>query len=159
MNATLIEQPVGKSRQPHRASISLTNKAWVASAPEQPMNLEVVDLGSLGAEDVEIAVEHCGLCHSDLSILNNDWSISQYPAILGHEVIGQITAVGPNARGVTIGQRVGVGWHSGSCIVNSACRVTITFAPKCNSPSSGIVVVSRATSVRIGRGLYRCRRS
>ena len=41
---------------------------------------------------------HCGLCHSDLSVLNNEWGISQYPAILGHEVVGRVTAVGPNAK-------------------------------------------------------------
>jgi uncharacterized zinc-type alcohol dehydrogenase-like protein len=96
-------------------------KAWVASTPHQPMKLQVVDLGPFATEEVEIAVEHCGLCHSDLSILNNDWGISQYPAILGHEVIGRVTAVGPNARGVTIGQRVGVGWHSGSCMHCRQC--------------------------------------
>jgi uncharacterized zinc-type alcohol dehydrogenase-like protein len=42
------------------------------------MTLEAVDLGPLGSEDVEVAVEHCGLCHSDLSVLNNDWA---YPNI------------------------------------------------------------------------------
>jgi len=89
-------------------------KAWVARAAKQPMALEIVDLGPLGAEEVEIAVEHCGLCHSDLSVLNNDWGISQYPAILGHEVTGRITATGPNAKGLKVGQRVGVGWFSGS---------------------------------------------
>jgi D-arabinose 1-dehydrogenase-like Zn-dependent alcohol dehydrogenase len=62
------------------------------------MLLETVDLGPLAAEDVEIAVEHCGLCHSDLSILNNEWSISQFPAILGHEVIGRVAALAPNGR-------------------------------------------------------------
>src|SRR5262245_46342380 len=122
MNAALIEQPVSKSRQPQQVSISVTNKAWVASAPKQPLKLEVVDLGPLAAEDVEIAVEHCGLCHSDLSILNNEWGISQYPAILGHEVIGRVTAIGPHAKGVTIGQRVGVGWHSGSCMHCRQCK-------------------------------------
>src|SRR6266581_9781700 len=88
--------------------------AWIAKAPKQPMVLEIVDLGPLGAEDVEVAVEHCGLCHSDLSVLNNDWGISQYPAILGHEVTGRITAIGPNTKGLAVGQRVGVGWFSGS---------------------------------------------
>ncbi len=88
--------------------------AWVVKAAKQPMALETVDLGPLGAEDVEVAVEHCGLCHSDLSVLNNEWGISQYPAILGHEVVGLITAVGPNAKGLKVGQRVGVGWFSGS---------------------------------------------
>ena len=96
-------------------------KAWVAKAAKQPMVLETVDLGPLDAEDVEVAVEHCGLCHSDLSVFNNDWGISQYPAILGHEVVGRVTAVGPNAKGVQIGQRVGVGWFSASCMHCRQC--------------------------------------
>src|SRR5262245_25856231 len=89
-------------------------KAWVAKAAKQPMVLETLDPGALGAEDVEVAVEHCGLCHSDFSVLNNEWGISQFPAVLGHEVIGRITAVGPNAKSRKVGQRVGVGWYSGS---------------------------------------------
>src|SRR5205814_6986513 len=88
--------------------------AWIAKAAKQPMMLETVDLGPLGVEDVEVVVEHCGLCHSDLSVLNNDWGISQYPAILGHEIVGRVTAVGPNAKARKVGERVGVGWHSGS---------------------------------------------
>src|SRR5205085_3223884 len=87
---------------------------WVARAPKQPMQLETVDPGALGDEEVEVAIEHCGLCHSDLSVLNNEWGISQYPAVLGHEVVGRITAVGPNAKGLTVDQRVGLGWFSGS---------------------------------------------
>ena len=59
-------------------------KAWVAKAAKLPMVLETLDPGPLGMEDVEVAVEHCGVCHSDLSVLNNDWGFSQYPAILGH---------------------------------------------------------------------------
>ena len=75
-------------------------RAWVTKAAKQRMVLETVDLGPLGAEDVEVDVEHCGLCHSDLSVFNNEWGISQYPAILGHEVTGRVTAVGPNAKGL-----------------------------------------------------------
>jgi uncharacterized zinc-type alcohol dehydrogenase-like protein len=89
-------------------------KAWVAKAAKAPMVLETVDLGPLGAEEVEVAVEHCGLCHSDLSVLNNEWGISQFPATLGHEVIGRITALGANTKGLAVGQRVGIGWYSGS---------------------------------------------
>ena len=96
-------------------------QAWVAKAAKQPMKLEVVDLGPLGAEDVEVAVEYCGLCHSDLSVLNNDWGFSQYPAVLGHEVIGRVASVGSNAKGLKIGQRVGVGWSSGSCMHCHQC--------------------------------------
>ena len=96
-------------------------KAWVAKAAKGPMVLETVDFGPLGAEEVEISVEHCGLCHSDISISNNDWGISKYPAILGHEVIGRVTALGASAKGLKIGQRVGVGWNSGSCMHCHQC--------------------------------------
>ncbi len=96
-------------------------KGWVAKAAKQPMLLETVDLGPLGAEDVEVAVEHCGLCHSDLSVWNNEWGVSQYPAVLGHEVTGRVTAVGPNAKRLEVGQRVGVGWGSGSCMHCHQC--------------------------------------
>jgi uncharacterized zinc-type alcohol dehydrogenase-like protein len=96
-------------------------KAWVAKSAKDPMVLETVDLGPLGAEDVEVAVEHCGLCHSDLSVLNNEWGISQYPAILGHEVVGRVTAVGTNAKALKAGQRVGIGWYSNSCMHCRQC--------------------------------------
>src|SRR5579862_7339598 len=96
-------------------------QAWVAKGPKQPMTLETVPLGPLAPEEVEVAVENCGLCHSDLSALNNEWGNSQYPAILGHEVIGRVTVVGPNAKGLTVGQRVGVGWNSSSCMHCHQC--------------------------------------
>jgi len=96
-------------------------KAWVKKAADQPMQLEDVDLGRLGVEEVEVAVEHCGLCHSDLSMARNDWGMSRYPLILGHEVIGLITAVGSNVKGVKLGQRVGVGWNASSCMHCKQC--------------------------------------
>jgi uncharacterized zinc-type alcohol dehydrogenase-like protein len=97
-------------------------EAWVANSAKQPLQRQEVEAPPLGAEDVEVQVEHCGLCHSDLSVLNNDWGISQYPAVLGHEVIGRITAVGESSRGLRIGQRVGIGWNSGSCLHCTQCR-------------------------------------
>ena len=77
----------------------MNHQAWGAKAAKQPLVLETVDPGLLGTEDVEVAVEHCSLCHSDLSVWNNDFGISQYPAILGHEVAGRVTAVGPECQG------------------------------------------------------------
>jgi uncharacterized zinc-type alcohol dehydrogenase-like protein len=53
--------------------------------------------------------------------LNNDWGISQYPAILGHEIVGRVTAVGPNAKARKVGERVGVGWNSGSDMYCHQC--------------------------------------
>lgn len=96
-------------------------KAWVAKSAKQPLVLETIDLGPLGAEEVEVVVEYCGLCHSDVSVLNNEWGISHYPAILGHEVVGRITAIGSNAKGLSVGQRVGIGWNSESCMYCKQC--------------------------------------
>ena len=73
------------------------------------------DPGELGVQEVEIGITHCGICHSDLHLISNDWGISQYPFIPGHEIIGTITAVGPQVRSLEVGQRVGLGWQSNSC--------------------------------------------
>jgi alcohol/geraniol dehydrogenase (NADP+) len=120
MNSTLSTESVSRLREV-TSKDTPERKAWVAKSPKQAMALEVVDLGPIQSEEVEVAVEHCGLCHSDLSVLNNDWGISKYPAILGHEIVGRVTAVGSNAKRVKIGQRVGVGWNSGSCMHCRQC--------------------------------------
>jgi uncharacterized zinc-type alcohol dehydrogenase-like protein len=105
---------LSQTREQKQTQDSRKHKAWVAKAPKQPMVLETLDPGPLGEEDVEVVVENCGLCHSDLSVLTNEWGISQFPAVLGHEVIGRITALGPSTKGLKVGQRVGVGWFSDS---------------------------------------------
>jgi uncharacterized zinc-type alcohol dehydrogenase-like protein len=73
------------------------------------------DPGKLGSQEVEIAITHCGICHSDLHLISNDWGISNYPFIPGHEIIGEIAAKGSEVRGLEVGQRVGLGWQSNSC--------------------------------------------
>ena len=79
------------------------------------------DPGKLGPQDVEIAITHCGICHSDLHLISNDWGISQYPFIPGHEIIGAVAAVGPQVTSFQIGQRVGLGWQSNSCGICEWC--------------------------------------
>lgn len=69
----------------------------------------------LGPDDVEITISHCGICHSDLHLLDNDWQISSYPLVPGHEIVGLVAAVGAAVRHLEAGQRVGVGWLRGSC--------------------------------------------
>jgi uncharacterized zinc-type alcohol dehydrogenase-like protein len=96
-------------------------KAWAAKGPKQKLEPYEYDPGPLGAEEVEIAVESCGICHSDLSIINNEWGISSYPVVPGHEVIGHIVAMGPQAKGLKIGQAVGVGWGAASCMHCHQC--------------------------------------
>lgn len=80
------------------------------------------DPGPLGETEVEIKVEYCGLCHSDLSMVNNEWGISRYPLIPGHEIIGTVAALGPDAQGLTPGQRVGLGWFANSDLTCEWCK-------------------------------------
>jgi uncharacterized zinc-type alcohol dehydrogenase-like protein len=79
------------------------------------------DPGKIGAQDVEIAVSHCAVCHSDLHLISNDWGMSQYPFIPGHEIIGRVSAVGTDVKQLAVGQRVGLGWQSNSCGVCEWC--------------------------------------
>jgi uncharacterized zinc-type alcohol dehydrogenase-like protein len=73
------------------------------------------DPGELGVQEVEIGITHCGICHSDLHLISNDWGLSQFPFIPGHEIVGTVTAVGSQVRTLKAGQRVGLGWQSNSC--------------------------------------------
>jgi len=95
--------------------------AWVATSAKQQLVRQQIDLGPLSAEEVEVEVEHCGLCHSDPSVLKNDWGVSLYPAVLGHEVVGRVTAVGSAAKGLRVGQRAGIGWTASSCMHCRQC--------------------------------------
>ena len=96
-------------------------EAWVAPSAGAPFVKQTLDRPELGAEEVEVAVDHCGVCHSDLSMHQNEWGMAQYPAVLGHEVVGRVTALGSMAKGLKIGQRVGIGWTSDSCMHCRQC--------------------------------------
>ena len=79
------------------------------------------DPGPLGPEQIEIDVAYCGMCHSDYSMVKNEWHFSNYPLVPGHEAIGTVTAVGAEAKFVRVGQTVGLGWNSGSCLHCPQC--------------------------------------
>jgi len=92
-----------------------TFHAWAAHEAKGEMKPFEYDPGELRADQVEIEVESCGICHSDLSMLDNEWGMSNYPLVGGHEVIGTIAAKGPNVPELKKGKRVGLGWFSASC--------------------------------------------
>ncbi len=94
---------------------------WTATAADQPLTLQTIDAGPLGDEEVEVKVEYCGVCHSDLSMILNEWGNAHYPFIPGHEVIGTVSALGAQAKGLKVGQRVGIGWTNGSCMHCRPC--------------------------------------
>lgn len=90
-------------------------KGYAAKGPKQELEPFEYEPGPLGRHEVEVEVSHCGICHSDLAMIDNDWGFTAYPLVPGHEVVGTIRGVGPDVDGSRVGQRVGVGWHAGSC--------------------------------------------
>ncbi|KAM0853531.1 hypothetical protein ACQ4PT_051025 [Festuca glaucescens] len=75
-----------------------------------------------GVDDVTIKVHYCGMCHTDLHFINNDWGITMYPVVPGHEITGVVTRVGTNVSGFRPGDRVGVGCIAASCLDCDHCR-------------------------------------
>ena len=97
--------------------------AYAAAGPGQPFEPMQYDPGPLGSDGVEIRIESCGICHSDLSMLNNEWDMTVYPFVGGHEIVGIVEAVGEHVpeRKVKVGDRVGLGWYSESCMHCQSC--------------------------------------
>lgn len=91
-------------------------KGYAAQTPQSnlaPWNFERRDVG---AHDVQIQILFCGVCHSDLHQIKNDWFPGVFPMVPGHEIVGRIITVGDHAKKFKVGDLAGVG-----CIVDS-CR-------------------------------------
>lgn len=88
---------------------SITTNGLAALEPGGSLEPISYELGDLNANEIIIDVKYCGICHSDLSMVDNDWGISQYPLVPGHEVIGKISSVGPGVHHLNIGDSVGLG--------------------------------------------------
>jgi uncharacterized zinc-type alcohol dehydrogenase-like protein len=73
------------------------------------------ETGELKPNEVEIDITHCGVCHSDLHLIDNDWGMAQFPFIPGHEIVGTISSLGSQVKDRAVGQRVAVGWQADSC--------------------------------------------
>lgn len=101
--------------------MSETIHAWAATEAGGKLESFEYTPDPLGPEEVEIRVESCGLCHSDLSMIDNEWGQSTYPLVAGHEIVGVIEQAGEQVKGVKSGQRVGLGWFASSCMSCPAC--------------------------------------
>lgn len=112
-------------------------KAYAAARAGGTLEPFSFDPGPLGPEQVEIKVTHCGVCHSDLSMLDNEWGMTAYPFVPGHEAVGTVVALGENAKGLKIGQRVGVGWAASSCL---SCRQCLSGDHNLCASSQGTIV-------------------
>ncbi|MGZ3688078.1 MAG: NAD(P)-dependent alcohol dehydrogenase, partial [Bdellovibrionota bacterium] len=95
--------------------------AYAALGPKSALSPFTYEPGNLGAFDVEIAISHCGICFSDVHLLDDDWKRTTFPFVPGHEIVGTVTALGNAVKDLKKGQRVGVGWQRGACLECDFC--------------------------------------
>jgi uncharacterized zinc-type alcohol dehydrogenase-like protein len=88
---------------------------WQAAGPGEPLLRHEGPALEPGRDELVLEVLHCGLCHSDLSMLDNAWGMSTYPLVPGHEAVGRVVAVGDGVDPAHLGTLRGLGWIAGSC--------------------------------------------
>lgn len=96
--------------------------AYAARQPGGPLEPFEYDPGELNASEVELDVLYAGVCHTDLGMIDNAWGFTQYPLVPGHEIVGRVSSLGPDARSLKVGQVVGLGFHAGYCLACDACN-------------------------------------
>ncbi len=104
------------SNQSHAAQPKLPTRAYAAQSPTSGLGPFNFERRTPGPHDVLLEISYCGVCHTDIHFVRNDWGISLYPMVPGHEIVGKVTAVGAHVRKFKPGDTVGVG-----CLVDS-CR-------------------------------------
>ena len=99
----------------------MTVKAYAVTKAKGDFEPFEFELGDIDPYEVDISVESCGICHSDLSMVDDEWGMAQFPLVPGHEVVGKVSAVGDHVTHVKVGDRVGLGWHAGYCMMCDQC--------------------------------------
>ncbi len=100
----------------------VTVAAYAALEAGQPLMPYQYAPQPLGAMDVEVQITHCGMCHTDLHLVDNDFGISAYPMVPGHEIVGTVSQLGEGVTDLQVGQRVGVGWLAGADFTCEQCQ-------------------------------------
>ncbi len=116
--------------------------AFAALGPREALKPFSYRVPSLKPFELLVQVSHCGLCHSDIHLIDDDWNRSKYPLVAGHEIVGTVVQKGTAADGVQIGQRIGVSWIRNSCLVCPDCAkeettVCLQRTTTCNGNHGG----------------------
>ncbi len=94
---------------------------YAAHSTDSALGLFRFDRREPRADDVVIEILYCGVCHSDIHNVRNDWGNAKYPMVPGHEIIGRVVSVGPEVTRFKPGDPVGVGCLVDSCRHCKAC--------------------------------------
>jgi uncharacterized zinc-type alcohol dehydrogenase-like protein len=97
-------------------------KAYGAAASTEDLKPLEIQRRAVGSEDIKIDITYCGVCHSDIHTVRNDWKGSKYPVVPGHEIIGRVVEIGANVTSHKVGDLVGVGCLVDSCQTCLSCE-------------------------------------
>ena len=112
-----MQETISSTLEAKTPSTVLPAKGYAAQSNKSPLAPWNFQRRSIGDHDVLIEIKYCGVCHTDIHFVRNDWGISVYPLVPGHEIVGVVTQVGNHVHKFKEGETVGVG-----CLVDS-CRV------------------------------------
>ncbi|MEU6133320.1 NAD(P)-dependent alcohol dehydrogenase [Nocardioides sp. NPDC047086] len=110
--------------------------AYAAPSAGEPLAPTTIERREVGANDVLIAIEYAGICHSDIHTVNGDWGPQPFPVVPGHEIVGCVTEVGSSVTAHQVGDRVGVGCFVNSCRECDHCRNG--DEQHCSTPGGGV---------------------
>lgn len=96
--------------------------ALVARDATHPLTSDQITLRPLQKQDVKIEILYCGVCHSDLHMARNEWAVSRYPLVPGHEIVGRVVETGSDVGRFSVGDIVGVGVMVDSCRECHFCK-------------------------------------
>ena len=102
--------------------VCYSTKAFSAASATSPLGAATIQRRTPGDTDVQIEIQYCGVCHSDLHFARDEWHFTQYPAVPGHEIVGKVTAIGSGVKKFKVGETVGVGCLVDSCRTCPDCR-------------------------------------
>jgi propanol-preferring alcohol dehydrogenase len=97
-------------------------KAMVLARPRTPLEVRDLPIPSPGPGEVLLRVRACAVCRTDLHIVDGELPDPKLPLVPGHEIVGEVVALGPDVRGFAVGRRAGVPWLGGTCGQCAYCR-------------------------------------
>lgn len=102
--------------------MTYTVPAFAAPSPKVPLGPLSIQRREPGPHDVVIDIEYCGVCHSDLHQVRDEWGAGIFPMVPGHEIAGRVSRLGKNVQNYKVGDKVGVGCFIDSCRTCPSCR-------------------------------------
>ncbi|KUM38450.1 NAD(P)-dependent alcohol dehydrogenase [Arthrobacter sp. EPSL27] len=156
-----LAKPLPDLGSPDAAGGARLAAAYGATATDSGLVPLTVARREPKADDVEIAIEYCGLCHSDVHATRGEWGNQNYPLVPGHEIVGRVSRVGSAVEDFTPGERVGVGCMVDSCRECDSCLdgleqycengMTGTYGAKDRRNGDAITQGGYATSIVVDR--------